>query len=240
MKNLIIIGWASMVASFLTMVFGHWGAQKLDWVSDQISTYAAGAPHAGFITTAIILSAVTLLILGVLVSKYHILGTTHFAHIAAMLAGAAAAGLITLAHFKETARNLVELKQAGFWAIRVQSFHDAGLLIFFYSTLAWLMLAGLLVISHYNRVTDKLQGGLVLLSGPVAYLLMRTKWPHLVGFSGVSTGLNERAAFLILWLASALLLFLASRAAPGARHEPVSTECSVELFAQAGMRNTAK
>jgi multisubunit Na+/H+ antiporter MnhC subunit len=213
MRNLIILGWASMAASLLAMVFGHLGTQKLDWVSDQISTYAAVAPHAGFITTAIILSAVTLLILGVLVSKYRILGTTHFAHIAAMFTGAAAAGLITLAHFKETARNLVELKQAGFWAIRVQSFHDAGLMIFFYSSLAWLMLAGLLIISHYNRVVDKIQGGIILISGPVSYLLMRTKWPHLFGITGVTTGLNERAAFFILWLAAALLFFIASRVA---------------------------
>lgn len=208
-----------MAASLLSMVIGHFGVKKLDWVSDQISTYAASAPHAGFITVAIILSAMTLLILGILVTKYHILGRTHFAPIVAMLAGAAAAGLITLAHFKETARNLADLKQAGFWAIRVQSFHDAGLMIFFYSSLAWLTLAGLLVLIHYNRAMDKFLGAIILFSGPASYLLMRTRWPHLLGFSGTTTGLNERAAFLILWLAAALLIFIASRAS-GALNDP--------------------
>lgn len=219
MRTLVVTGWATLVGSLVCMVIGHLGAGRLSWISDQISTYAAVAPHDGFITASIWMSACGLLIVGILVSKYRILGRNDLAHLVPSLCGAAAAGLVMLSYFKATARSLAALKHGGFWAIRVQSFHDAGLSMFFYSALLLVMLAGVLALIHYSRVLERILGGAIFGMGPVSYFLMTTKWPRDVGFSGIATGVNERAALFCLWLAVAMILRLASRAIhPGEAH----------------------
>ena len=210
MQTVRIIGWISVTTSLLLMVIGHFGAHELNWVSFQISTYAATAPYDYFITTSILLSAVSLLIIGVLVSKYNIIGTNYFAHLVPALSGAAVSGLIMVAYYEETAKTLSLLKQSGFLAIRVQSFHDAGLLIFFYSSMLLITLVGILIILYKSNIIAKVLGGVIFSMGPLSYLFMTTSWLKLIGFEGVIIGLKQRVALLCLWVAIALILALAS------------------------------
>ncbi len=211
MKVLTTVGWSIMAASLLAMRSGHFGAGHLSWISDQISTYAAVAPQGYLITASIWLSALGLLVVGAVVTRHPILGGSHLASIAMALSGAASAGLMTLAHYKETARSLTALKHSGFWAIRIQSFHDAGLMIFFYSAILFVMLVGVLMTALHKRVFDRAFGTVVFALAPISYLLMTTRWPKYVGFSGVNTGVNERATLFCLWLAAAIVFALASR-----------------------------
>lgn len=210
MRTVLAIGWLSTVASLFSMVIGHLGVHEMSWVSAQISTYAASAPHDYFVTSSMLLSAFSLIVIGVLVSKYHIVGTGFLAHFVSPLSGAAASGLILVAYFEETATTLNILKQSGFWAIRIQSFHDAGLLIFFYSTVLLVMFLGLLVLTSNLKARTKVLGGAILAMGPASYFLMTTPWPKFIGLDGVTIGANQRAALFCLWLAIALVLIMAS------------------------------
>lgn len=213
MKHVLIIGWVSAIASFLLMVIGHWGMHELSWISSQISTYAATAPHDYLVTTSMLLSSLSLIVIGILVSKYKIFGETYFAHLVPALSGAAASGLMMLAYYEETAKTISLLKQSGFWAIRVQSFHDAGLFIFFYSVLLLVMLLGILATIYNTKYFYKTLGVVIFSVGPASYLLMTTRWPKFIGFEGVTTGVNQRAALLCLWVAVTLVLVMASKKA---------------------------
>ena len=210
MQTVRIIGLVSVITSLLLMVIGHLGAHELNWLSYQISTYAATAPYDYFVTTSMVLSALSLLIIGVLISRDNIIGTNYFAHLVPALSGAAASGLIIVAYFEETAQTLSLLKQSGFWAIRVQTFHDAGLLIFFYSSVLLVILAGILIILYKSNIITKVLGGVILSMGPLSYVFMTTNWPKLIGLEGVTIGIKQRAALLCLWLAIALILAMAS------------------------------
>ena len=205
------IGFIIAVLSLLSMLLGHIGEHNLSLISSQISTYAAKAPYDFFITTSILLSSVTLIIISLLTSRFHIFGTGYLSHLIPVLSGAAAAGLILLAYFEETATNLSSLRQAGFMAIRIQSFHDAGLLIFFYSSLALVLLLGTLTITNNIGKFNKLTGGFILSLAPISFFLMTTRWPKFVGFEGVAVGINQRAALLCLWLAFTIMLVRSSK-----------------------------
>ena len=195
------------------MVIGHLGRHNLSWASSQISTYAATAPYDYLITTAMLLSSVSLIFVGVLVAKFKIFGPNYLADFAPVLSGASASGLIMVAYYEETAKNLSLLKESGFWAIRVQSFHDAGLLIFFYGAILFVVLLGILATIYSSRKLYKLIGVLVVSAGPASYFLMTTRWPKYIGFEGIATGINQRAALFCLWVAVALVLIAASNKA---------------------------
>jgi len=204
------IGLIIALLSLLSMVLGHFGTHELNLMSSQISTYAAKAPYDYLITTSMLLSSLTLLIISFLNSKFQMFGSSYLAHFIPALAGAASFGLVMLAYYEETARNLSVLKQSGFMAIRIQSFHDAGLLMFFYSSLSLAVLLGTLtIIYNYNKI-NKVLGGIILCMAPISFMLMTTKWPKAIGFEGVTIGLNQRAALLCLWLAFTLMLVMAS------------------------------
>ena len=143
MKYTAITGLIFAVLALIAMLIGHTGAHELSWVSNQISTYAAKAPKDRWITTAMLLACGSLVCFGLLVSKYETLGRSLVAHGVTMLAGAATSGLILLACFEETATSLSALSKLGFAAIRQQSFHDAGLMVFFYCSIALGVVAGI-------------------------------------------------------------------------------------------------
>lgn len=214
MRIIRITGWVSVVTSLVLMLLGHLGTHELSWISSQISTYAAIAPYDYFITSSILLSALSLLIIGILASKYQIFGTNYFTHLVPGLSGAAASGLFMLAYYEESVRSLSMLKHSGFWAIRIQSFHDAGLLIFFYSSVLLVMMLGILVILYNSKIATKIIGGVIFSMGPASYFLMTTTWPKYIGFDGVTVGVNQRAALFCLWLAVAMVLALASNKTP--------------------------
>jgi hypothetical protein len=153
-----------------------------------------------------ILPCLTLICISILVSRYEILGVTHLVHIVPLVTGAAISGLLTLASFKETARTISVLRSSGFDAIRQQSFHDAGLLIFFYSGILLAVLFGILIIEHSADRKSRILGGSVAVLGLGAFPLMAMPWPRMIGILTAVPGLKQRASLLSLWLAITLVL----------------------------------
>jgi len=209
MKSIVIAGWAAAISALAAMFIGHLGAADLSWVANHISTYAARAPGDAWITAAMLLSACALMMISILISRYRILGNAFSVHLLPVLIGAVIAGLVLLAFFEETAVSVKILKRSTFWAIRRQSFHDAGLMVFFYGAVLLAILAGLHCILCRHARGDKVLGILIAGLGPAAYFLMSAPWPAWIGVNGPSTGLRQRASLLCIWIAMALLLSLA-------------------------------
>jgi len=102
MKYTVIAGWISAILALITMLIGHMGKHDLNWMSNNISTFAANAPNDAWITSSMFISAFSLLCIGILISKYKILGSNYFIHLLPLLIGAAISGLIVLAIFEES------------------------------------------------------------------------------------------------------------------------------------------
>lgn len=199
------------------MIVGHTGIHHLDWKINQISTYAATAPRDGWITASMLLACLTLGCISVLVSRFRTLGADGISHAVPILIGATVAGLLTLSAFKETATTVGMLKHLSFDAIRQQSFHDAGLLIFFYSCITLTIVLGVLMVFRATDRKGKVAGLAVILLATGSYPLMITGWPAVIAASGAGPGLKQRASLFSLWLAIALVLTVASGMA---RHPP--------------------
>ena len=211
MKTASTITWIFISTSLVLMVVGHLGTHPLNWVSMQISTYAAKAPYDYLITLSILCAAFALIMLSVLVSRYKIIGEDYLTHFFPVLLGAAAAGLIMLASYEETASTLALLKKSSFWNIRVQSFHDAGLQIFFYSSVLFIMLAGSSLIFTQPGLGTKVIALIIFSLGPASFLIMTTGLPYTEDIGGATHGLNQRAALFCLWLAVVLIMVASSQ-----------------------------
>ena len=211
MRTAVWIGWATTIAALAAMVIGHFGSHDLNWRSDQISTYAALGPLDALVSASMLLSATALAILGILSSRYGLFGTGLGGHVIPLLAGAAACGLLVLAAYEEAARTLTILRQSEFQAIRQQSFHDAGLLIFFYGSLLLVMMLGAMIAVSGATWMEKLVGLLILGLGPGSFLLMTTGWTAALGIDGPARGIQQRASLFCLWLAMAAMLAIASK-----------------------------
>lgn len=209
MRNIVIAGWTAAILALVTMFIGHMGAPDLSWISNHISTYTAQSPNDAWITASMMISAAALLMISILISRHQILGTGYAVHLLPVLIGAVIAGLVLLALFEETAMTIKILKRSTFGAIRQQSFHDAGLMVFFYGAIFTAILAGLSCTIFRHAKSDKILGILIAGLGPAAYYLMTTPWPALIGVNGPSAGLRQRASLLCIWLSMALLLSLA-------------------------------
>lgn len=210
MKYTAITGLIFAVLALIAMLVGHTGDHELSWISNQISTYAAKAPKDRWITTSMLLACGSLVCFGLLASKYEALGRSLVAHGVTMLAGAATSGLILLACFEETATSLSALSKLGFTAIRQQSFHDAGLMVFFYCSIALGIVAGIACIFEVSGKTNKVLGGLSASLAPTSILLMKGSWPRLIGIIGPVAGFKQRSALLALWLSIVILLIVAA------------------------------
>jgi hypothetical protein len=208
MKYTAIAGLISAIMSLITMLIGHMGTLNLSWMSNHISTFAANAPNDSWITASMLISCISLLCIGVLVSKYQIFGVNYFVHLLPILIGAAISGLVVLATFEETARTLKALKGSSFFEIRQQTFHDTGLMVFFYCSIFLSIMAGFFCII-FRKGKEKLLGFIISSMGPASFFLMTTSWPKLIGINGYSAGLKQRASLLSLWIAMTLLLLLA-------------------------------
>lgn len=195
----------------IAMIIGHSGNNELNWEANQISTYAAIAQRHEWITAAMVLPCLTLICASILASRYRILGDTHLAHVVPLFSGSAISGLLTLASFKETARSISMLRSSGFDAIRQQSFHDAGLLIFFYSGIMLTVLFGILIFENAADWKRKILGGSVAVLGLGAFPLMAMPWPRMIGILTAVPGLKQRASLMSLWLAVSLVLAAMSR-----------------------------
>lgn len=208
-RILVLTSWAAIFAAMVAMIVGHAGATSLTPLANQISTYAAQAPHQGWITAGIVLPGLALASMAMLISGHRMLGDSWLAHVAPLLAGAATAGLLTLALFKETAPTMAALKNAGIEEIVQQSMHNAGLMIFFYSTMLLLMLCGGLTFARSAGWPGKLLGVSAALLGLAAFPLMTESWPRVLGITGPVHGLMQRASLLSLWLGASIVLLAA-------------------------------
>lgn len=61
----------------------------------------------------------------------------------------------------------------------------------------------------FQKGEEKLLGLIISSMGPASFFLMTTSWPKFIGINGQSAGLKQRASLLSLWIAMAVLLFLA-------------------------------
>ncbi|HKB60611.1 MAG TPA: DUF998 domain-containing protein [Gallionellaceae bacterium] len=206
-RMLFDISWAAIIAAMLAMVVGHTGATHLSWEANEISTYAAQAPHQNWITAGMLLPCVAFASISMLISRYRVLGDSAFAHFAPLLAGAAIGGLMTLATFKEAApTTAAALKTAGLEAVVQQSFHNAGLMGFFFATVLLVILTGTLVAANAATRRHKLAAAAAVLLGIAALPLMETPWPRLLDIPGPALGLTQRASLFSLWLGAVLIL----------------------------------
>jgi hypothetical protein len=209
MRNTVIAGWFFTILTLITMLIGHMGKHDLSWISNHISTFAANSPNDAWITASMIMSVAALLCISLLISRYQILGTNYLVHLIPILVGAVVSGLIVLATFEETAATIKELKSSNFNAIRQQSFHDAGLMIFFYCSICLTILAGFFCVIFRRRKSEKILGVIITCLGPISFLLMTSPWPKLLSMNGPSAGLKQRASLLCIWISMALLQSLA-------------------------------
>ncbi len=206
-----IIAWLTLILAPIVMVMGHLGEHELRWKYNYISTFAASAPKDYLITAAILLSAVSLVCIGVLFSLCSPVKHSIVSQISSMLFGISASGLVVLARYEERAIDVNRLKKMGYAAIRTQSFHDTGLLLFFYGAVLALLLSGFVVILQTSNWFYRINALIISIFGPLAYIALASAWPKYVTFIDNSAGVKQRAAFLILWLGSILLLFVRSR-----------------------------
>lgn len=157
-----------------------------------------------------LLPFVTLACVSILVSRHKILGDNDIAHIVSLFSGSAISGLLMLGGFEETARTMTLLKNSSFDAIRQQSFHDAGLLTFFYSAIVLDVVLGFLIVTRTTGWKERIRGAAVICLGIGAFPLMTTAWPRLIGILSAGPGLKQRASLLSLWLAIMVVLTVAS------------------------------
>lgn len=206
-RGLFLTGWTAIVAALIAMIVGHTGTTHLSWEADEISTYAAQAPHQDWITAGMLLPCVAFAAISMLISRYRVLGDSAFAHVAPLLAGAAIGGLMTLATFKEAAPTTeAAMKTAGVAAVVQQSFHNAGLMGFFFATVLLVVLTGTLAAANAASRRHKLAAAAAVLLGIAALPLMETHWPRLLDIHGPVPGLMQRASLFSLWLGATLIL----------------------------------
>jgi hypothetical protein len=211
MRKTIIAGWVTAVSSLAVMFIGHLGDHDLSWTANHISTFSAQGPNGAWITASILLFAASLFFVSILIMKHQVLGTNYLVYIIPLLMGAAISGLVMLASSKETAMSMNALQHAGFSAIRQQSFHDAGLLFFYYSSLLFIILSGAFCLIFRKRTVEKILGIIIACLPPASYYLMTTSWPIIIGWEGPASGLKQRASLLCIWLEIVLLLVLSSK-----------------------------
>ncbi|MDH3230626.1 MAG: hypothetical protein OEN55_12620 [Alphaproteobacteria bacterium] len=200
----------SLALAPAAMVVGHLGERDLSWKTNHVSTFAAHAAYDDWITASMLLAAFAMLGIGTVVSSSSWPGGKVPSSLIAMALGASVAGLLLLAAFEETAEGLAALRRLGFGAIRQQSFHDAGLYIFFHGAVLAVFASGVAMLAE-RGVHTRILGAAVAASGPLAYAAMVISWPAMLGIAGAGVGLKQRLSFLFLWTGAVLLLGAVTR-----------------------------
>lgn len=221
MRTGSISAWIVLFAAPLALLVGHLGADNLSWIKNGISTYAAAAPHANWVSAGILLAGLSITCLGVGISLNTRLRINILSQIASMCCGAAASGLLMLCRFKETANNIEALKRMEFAAVRQQTFHDAGLLIFVCSAVLALMLSGLIAMARSASWGSRILAAVVFVSGPIACAVVISSAQGPAAFLGTAPGLKQRAGFFCLWVGALCLMALLTKAAT--RRQPCRT-----------------
>ena len=220
MRTAIISAWIVLFAAPLALFIGHLGADNLSWTRNGISTYAVAAPHANWVSAGILLAGLSIACLGVGISMSTRLRINILSPIASMCCGAAAAGLLMLCRFQETANNIEALKRMEFAAIRQQTFHDAGLLLFVSSAVLALMISGLIAMARSTSWGSRLLAAVVFVSGPIACAIVISFAQGPAAFLGAAPGLKQRVAFFCLWVGALCLMVLLTKAATQSANRP--------------------
>uniref|UniRef100_A0A6V3R5E7 Uncharacterized protein n=1 Tax=Lotharella globosa TaxID=91324 RepID=A0A6V3R5E7_9EUKA len=204
-----VLWWSTLLCLFSAiacLVVGHSGEHDIDWIQRGISTFAANAPNDDWVTASILLFALCAALLGLMLSLTGRLRHRMSAHVASMLLGNTAVGLVFVAWFEE----VKAYPPRGYAAVRQQTFHDAGVLIFFTCSLMVLVIIGTscllspptLDASSANErcATSALFQrivGLALLSiAPLTNAIKDRNWTgRLLGLPGAAMGLRQRASF---------------------------------------------
>jgi hypothetical protein len=189
------------------MAIGHSGTHNLIWTRDPISTFAARAPMDVFVTISMVLSAFTLVV--VCLAAVEASSTPVFLRlIAPVISGVAAGGLLLLATFEETISLRLSTSPPTLQQVRIQAFHDAGLLLFFSGSLLLLSTLGILWIA--SRSGRSRYMGLVPIASAIGAFSVRI-WPI---FAAGWTGLSQRVSLLLIWIGLAAVAFVYLRRVP--------------------------
>ena len=199
---------AGAAVAFASMIVGHIAAPELSWTRDPISTYAAHAPLRMWITFAMLAAAATILLIGIEVSRIPNAAYNFISATIPLIAGASAAGLVLLATFKETISKTISSSAPTVDQVRLQAFHDAGLLLFFYGSLVFLTLVGIVWFRMRNGLSRFC--AFVPIAMSVASWYVLTRGP----FSANAFGLKQRVGLFLIWLGLAAFAYLAPRPLP--------------------------
>lgn len=206
-KRLLLFGWINTFLIPVCLVVGHFGTHQLSWKSDPLSFFAAGAPYGGFISLAMILSALSLVFLGILISRFRILGESLWADVSALLTGTAAGGLGLLAAVQDTASLSAKITVQ---QIQHSAAHNAGLMVFFNSALCFLVLSGITTFLSNSSGVRRQLGMCTLVCALFAQGAIGAPWGELLGLEEHAGGIAQRASFLLMWLGLVSLFRIAS------------------------------
>lgn len=199
-------------------MIGHFGTHGLIWTQDPISTFAARAPLDVFISASMLLSAVTLI--AVCLAAAEVSPVPAFLRsLIPVVSGAAAGGLFLVATFEEAISLRLSILPPTPDQIRMQAFHDAGLLLFYSGSLLVLCLLGIMWIANCSgRVRYLGLVPIVCALGALSargWLILPAEW----------TGLSQRVSLLFIWIGLATVAFRYLRPVPSpsqSEDEPAS------------------
>mmetsp|Transcript_6603 Transcript_6603/g.13083 ORF Transcript_6603/g.13083 Transcript_6603/m.13083 type:complete len:263 (-) Transcript_6603:23-811(-) len=207
-----------LASAIACLLFGHSGDHDIDWVQRGISTFAANAPRDDWVTASIFLFALCSVLLGLMLSLTGPLRHRLSAHVASMLLGSTAVGLCMVAWFEEVRNH----PPRGYDAVRQQTFHDAGVMTFFFCALMALVVLGTSCLlcppsssavggrgddgRHSSFLGARTQAwaerllGLVLIGiTPLTSAIKDRNWTgRLLGLPGAAMGLRQRTSFAVL------------------------------------------
>ena len=192
----------ALIFSFLGMALGHVGATELDWHRDPISTFAARAPLHMFVSGSMLLTALAIVLLGCDIAIGPKRPPVFIYGVLPCLAGASAAGLLIVALFKEPVQWTLPHPSPTEDQVRVQAFHDSGLMLFFYGSAVTLtLLSGIWIAGSRN--IRRLVGIL-----PFAFVVAAKWGVSYIPLAGNSGGIRQRITMLLLWCGFASYAFL--------------------------------
>jgi hypothetical protein len=198
--NRLTIARIGLVFAPAAMLIGHLGNHDLIWTQDPISTFAARAPLDVFITVSMVVSSLTLVAV-CMAAVAHRPRRPVLGWMIPLAGGASAAGLLLLAAFEETIPPTLSHPPPTPHEIRIQAFHNTGLLVFFFSAVVVLCSLGILwIISRRGRAR---YGGLI----PIVAALGALTAPGWPVFPRDCLGLSQRVSLFLLWFGLAIVAF---------------------------------
>lgn len=201
---IIILSWVIQLLIPILMLLGHLGQNSLDWKINQISTYAAKSTNDFFISTSLVLAAIALFIMGVLTNFINS-GSKILKILMTFSFGISIAGLVLIIRFEETAQTIHILKSLSWWKVRIQTFHDAGLILFFFNILILHFLFALDFILIFKEKLLKIFSSIIAIIGFCSFFVMKSNIIYQIG-------LKQRLSFFLIWIGMTIILTMIIKA----------------------------